>query len=153
MSHDDSVTVMSMIPESLSGTSAGHPATAHEVGLAESYKAALVYSAGAAGAQAGAPPAAVAPPWLQAVQANIDQQFANLNIELANLRNDLETMRNEHPILLANSQAGTHGPLFDPALPGWALLAAPNPTTRDELFMFSREFLWLEFISYSLISL
>ena len=148
----------------MSGAFSGHPATAHEVGLAESYKAALVYSAGAALPAGGAPPAAVAPPWLQAFQANINQQFnqqfaninqqfANVNLQLVNITNDITAMRNEHPILLVNSQAGTHGPLFDPTLPGWALLAAPNPTTRDELLMFTREFLWLEFMLYSLILL
>jgi hypothetical protein len=125
-----------------SGNFPGHPATAHEVGIAECYKAALVFSAAAPGQ------IPAAPPWVQALQANmnqqfanVNQQFANVNQQLANIANDIAAMRNEQPILLANSQAGNREPLYNPTIPGWVLLAPPHPTTRDELFVFTREFL------------
>jgi hypothetical protein len=124
-----------MLLNSASGNFPGHPATAHEVGIAECYKAALVFSA--------TDPAQVpaAPLWVQALQANMNQQFANINLQLANIANDIAAMRNEQPILLANSQAGNREPLFNPTVPGWVLLAPPHPTTRDQLFVFTREFL------------
>ena len=106
------------------------------------------YSVGAAGA--GAPivpaPAADAPPWLQTLQVDIDQQFtdinqrfADINQQLDNIRQEIATMRNEIPILLANAEAGNHGPLLNPTGPGWVLLGPPNPTTRNELAVFTRE--------------
>ena len=90
----------------------------------------------------------VAPPWVQAIQANLDQQFANVNRQLVNVNqqlvditNVLTNLQNEKTILLANSQAGNQEPLYDPTNPGWTLLVPPHPTTRDELFVFTGEFL------------
>ncbi len=90
--------------------------------------------------------AAAAPPWVQALQANMNQQFANVNLQLVKIANDIAAIRAEQPILLANSQAGNHGPLYDPTLPGWVLLGFPHPTTRDELVTFTRESLCRNFI-------
>jgi hypothetical protein len=59
------------------------------------------------------------------------------------------------PFLLANSHAGTRGPLFNPTAiaNGWApMLGPPNPTTRDELFEFTGEhfkFLYSSFLFMS----
>jgi len=127
--------ISSLILNSASGVFPGHPATAQEVGLAECYKAALVFAA--------VPPALVpvAPPWVQALQVGMNAQFANVNAQLAQITNDIAAMRHEQPILLANSQAGNHEPLYDPTVPGWVLLAPPHPTTRDQLKSFTREFL------------
>jgi len=65
---------------------------------------------------------------------------------LQQLKNDMEAMRadfaefrSDLPIMLANSQAGNSGPLYNPTVPGWVLLTAPNPTTRDELRVFTSE--------------
>lgn len=115
--------------------SASGSATADEVGIAECYKAALVFSAMAPNQ------VPAAPPWVQALQAMMDQQFANINQQLANMANEITAIRNEQPILLTNSTAGNSEPLFNPTVPGWVLLAPPNPTTRDQLLTFTREFL------------
>ena len=58
--------------------------------------------------------------------------------DVAAIRNDLTTFQQEQPILLANSRAGNREPLYDPRLAGqWVLLAAPNPTSRDDLMSFT----------------
>lgn len=52
----------------------------------------------------------------------------------------LRQRSDELPVLLANSQAGGLGRLYNPTAiaNGWApLLAQPNPTTRDELLHFT----------------
>ena len=113
------------------------PATDQEVGLAEAYKAGVVGPLPTA--------APVAPAWLQAFQANIDQQFNNFNQQLANvaqqlnvIANELVAMRGEQPILLANSTAGPGEPLYNPNMPGeWVPLLAPS--SRDELRSYTRE--------------
>jgi hypothetical protein len=63
--------------------------------------------------------------------------------DVAAIRNDLTTFQQEQPILLANSQAGNRELLYDPRLAGqWALLAAPNPTTRDDLMSFTGKLIY-----------
>ena len=84
--------------------------------------------------------------------ANMTQQnsasIANLMAQVVQIANDVAFLRQrttELPIILANSQAGPRGPLYNPTLmqaQGWApLLAAPNPRTRDELLIFTGEFI------------
>ena len=84
--------------------------------------------------------------------ANMTQQnsasIANLMAQVVQIANDVAFLRQrttELPIVLANSQAGPRGPLYNPTLmqaQGWApLLAAPNPRTRDELLIFTGEFI------------
>ena len=81
---------------------------------------------------------------------NLTQQntvdLANLTAQVGQIANDVAFLRqraNEQPIILANSQAGYRGSLYNPTLmaaQGWApLLAAPNPRTRDELLVFTGE--------------
>ncbi|KAF8529715.1 hypothetical protein BU17DRAFT_79801 [Hysterangium stoloniferum] len=117
------------------GNISQNPATNQEVGLAEVYKTALIFQCA---------PGPVEPPWLQAFQANIQQNFqqiahnlAAIRDDIAAIRNDIALLRQEQPILLANSQAGTKGPLYNPVQNGWVLLAAPNPVTKDELLTFT----------------
>ena len=77
---------------------------------------------------AGAP-AAAAPIWVQGLYAYLDAA-----------KNDIARLRGEHMILLANSQAGHGSPLYDPTFPAqWTLLAAPNPTSRNDLMAFDRK--------------
>jgi hypothetical protein len=121
----------------MSGYYTGHPATADEVGAAECYKAALVFAA----APAHQP---VAPPWAQAIHqqlVHLRDDLAGVRADIVGVRNDITVMRNEQPILLANGCAVRHEPLYNPTVPGWVLLAAPHPTTRDQLLTFTREFL------------
>ena len=84
--------------------------------------------------------------------ANSTQQntanLANLTAQVGEIANGVAFLRQrstELPIILANSQAGPRGPLYNPTLmqgQGWApLLAAPNPRTRDELLIFTGEVL------------
>ncbi|PPQ71436.1 hypothetical protein CVT26_011133 [Gymnopilus dilepis] len=67
----------------------------------------------------------------------------HLTGEIAALRLDINRLfdkTNELPILLANSQAGNRGVLYNPTAlaNGWAPpLAHPNPATRDELMTFT----------------
>jgi hypothetical protein len=61
------------------------------------------------------------------------------------MRDDITHLRSrseEMPIMLANSQVGPRGRLFNPTAiaNGWApMLVAPNPKTRDELVQFTGE--------------
>ncbi|KAI9508544.1 hypothetical protein F5148DRAFT_1195363 [Russula earlei] len=68
---------------------------------------------------------------------NIEERVQNIQDDVAFLRRHVEEM----PILLANSQAGTRGRLYNPTIAlvgGWApLMEAPNPVNRDALFMFT----------------
>jgi hypothetical protein len=62
--------------------------------------------------------------------------------EVQAVHGEVQAVRGEHwqAILLANSQAGHIAPLYDPTRPGqWALLVAPNPTSRDNLMGFDCE--------------
>ena len=108
---------------------AGQPnaATDAEIGAGEVYKAAVVFSHNPGGN--------VAPAWLANLTATVNQ----IALDVAYLRQKAD----ELPILLANSQAGARGPLFNPTVlqNGWApLLTAPNPRSRDELLGFTGEF-------------
>jgi hypothetical protein len=99
-------------------------ATTNNIGQAEAYRTAIIFS--------HSPGGNAAPPWLANLTANV-QQIAN---DVAFLRQRAD----ELPIILANSQTGPRGPLYNPTLmaQGWApLLAAPNPRTRDELLVFT----------------
>ena len=121
------------------------PATAQEVGNAEAYKIALVNALAPppAAPLPAAPPPAI-PPWAQALQVQLNAVQATVNAVQATVNNmniRFVVTQAEQPILLANSQAGTQGPLYDPTAPAnWLRLAAPNPTTRDELLSFTREY-------------
>jgi hypothetical protein len=102
-------------------------ATDGDIGAAEAYKTAVVLT--------HSPGANVAPPWLANLNATVQQIAA----DVAFLRRRSEEM----PILLANSQAGTRGPLYNPTAManGWApYLVPPNPRTRDELLAFTSWF-------------
>ncbi|KAF8528103.1 hypothetical protein BU17DRAFT_81333 [Hysterangium stoloniferum] len=112
-----------------SGNVVQNPATDQEVGLAEVYKNALIFQCA---------PGSVGPPWLQAFQLQIQQNFQQIVHDIAGIRNDIALLRQEQPILLANSQAGTKGLLYNPVQNGWVLLAAPNPANRDELLTFTQ---------------
>jgi len=110
------------------GNPNGIAATTDEVGQAMSYKAGLSF---AVEPPAGAP--AGAPDWVQALYVYLDNRFNAT-------QNNIAQLCDEQLVLLANSQAGNGLPLYDPTLPGqWALLAGPNPTTRDDLMAFDRE--------------
>ena len=122
----DHLTRLLLVDNSISGNTHPNPATDHEVGLAEAYKTALVFACA---------PGPAAPPWL----ANLQVQVNQIAADVAAIRNDIAQSRREQPILLANSQAGTRGRLYDPTANGWVLLVAPNPATRDELMKFTRE--------------
>ncbi|KAF8163524.1 hypothetical protein B0H34DRAFT_672501 [Crassisporium funariophilum] len=103
-----------------------HAAIDADIGAAEAYKTALVFSL--------TPGADVAPPWLMNMNATIQQLAANvqqLSADVAHLRQRSD----EQPILFANNIAGRRGTLFNPTTMrnGWALLGAPNPRTQDEL--------------------
>jgi hypothetical protein len=144
-------------------------ATTNEIGQAEAYKTAVIFS--------HSPGDNAAPLWLANLTANIQQianltqqntaniqqianstqqntdniqqitdDLANLTGQLWQIANDVAFLRQrttEQPIILANSQAGPRGPLYNPTImlaQGWApLLAAPNPRTRDELLVFTGE--------------
>jgi hypothetical protein len=139
-----------------------HAATTNDIGQAEAYRTAVIFS--------HSPGGNAAPPWLANLTANVQQianltqqntanhanlaaqvgQMANQVGQIANqvgqIANDVAFLRQrttELPIILANSQAGPRGPLYNPILmqaQGWApLLAAPNPRTRDELLIFTGE--------------
>ena len=121
------------------GNPNGIAATTDEVGQAMSYKAGLSF---AVEPPAGAP--AGAPDWVQALYVYLDNRFNAT-------QNNIAQLCDEQLVLLANSQAGNGLPLYDPTLPGqWALLAAPNPTTRDDLMAFDREWQW--FYNYYLFT-
>jgi hypothetical protein len=78
-----------------------------------------------------------APAWVQGLYARIDTRLEAVQHAM---QIDLARLRGEHAVLLANSQAGHGAPLYDPTLPNqWALLIAPNPTSRDDLMSFDRE--------------
>ena len=141
-------------------SSVGNAATANDIGQAEAYKTAVIFS--------HSPGGNAAPPWLANLTANVQQianlaqqntaNLANLTAQVGQIANDVAFLRQrtaELPIILANSQAGPRGPLYNPTLmqaqgwPGWApLLAAPNPRTRDELLVFTGEV--IRFLSSSL---
>jgi len=133
----------------------GYPnaATDVEIGAAEAYKTAVIFSQNPAGN--------VAPAWLvnlNAMVQNINTTVQNLDITVTNLQTavntlnttvqniltDIATLRRrseEMPILFANSQAGPRGHLYNPTVPlvgGWApLMMAPNPVSRDALLIFT----------------
>ncbi|KAF8528098.1 hypothetical protein BU17DRAFT_81328 [Hysterangium stoloniferum] len=101
-----------------------NPATDHEVGLAEACPHLPVCTQ------------SCWTPWLQAFQANIQQNFQQLQQnfqkmvhDIAGINNGIALLQQEQPILLANSQAGTKGPLYNSVQNGWVLLAAPNPAS------------------------
>jgi len=137
-------------------------ATINDIGRAEAYRTAVIFS--------HSPGGNVAPPWLANLTMNVQQianstqqntanlanltanvqqntaNIANLTADVQQIANDVAFLRQrttELPIILANSQAGPRGPLYNPTLmqaQGWApLLAAPNPRTRDELLVFTSE--------------
>lgn len=95
-------------------------ATDIDIGAAEANKAAVIFSHSHSGN--------AAPAWL-----------TNLNATIQQIANDvviLQQWSEEMPIFLANSQAGTCGPLLNPTTManGLApLLSVANPQTQDEL--------------------
>ena len=133
----------------------GVPATDDEVGQAVGYKAGLSFAA--------VPPPGAEPAWVRGLYAYLDNKFEAVHAEFEALRSEVQAVhgevqavrgevqavhgevqavRGEHwqAILLANSQAGHIAPLYDPTRPGqWALLVAPNPTSRDNLMGFDCE--------------
>jgi hypothetical protein len=148
---------------------AGHPNNAVdlEIGAAEAYRAAVIFSYNPGGN--------VVPPWLANLNANVQQIAADVNqvradhcrlkfiwppaADVQQIRGDIAHLRqrsDELPIMLANSQVGPRGHLFNPTAiaNGWApLLVAPNPTSRDELLSFtckldSTSSTWMLSISY-----
>lgn len=95
-----------------------------EIGAAEAYKTAVIFSHNPGGN--------VGPPWLAEMNANILQIAA----DVAHLRQ----RSNELPFIIANGRAGPRGSLFNPTAinNGWAaFLTAPNPSNRDELVQFT----------------
>ena len=171
--------------ETTVATDANAARTNNDIGQAEVYRTAIIFS--------HSPGGNVAPPWLANLTANVQEianstqqntanltnltaqiqqntanlanltaqiqqianltqqntdNLANLTAQVGQIANDVAFLRQrstELPIILANSQAGPRGPLYNPTLmqgQGWApLLAAPNPRTRDELLIFTGEVL------------
>ena len=76
---------------------------------------------------------------MQATLNNMQGTLNNVQVDIQNLRTKFDQL----PILIANNQAGTLGPLRDPTqvLPnGFAPhLNPPHPRTRDELLRFTGE--------------
>ena len=106
----------------------GHRATDEEVGQAIAYEAGLSF---ATLPPEGGPLAA--PAWVQGL-------FGYLNNRFDTIDNSIRGVQGEFTILLANSHAALDAPLYDPTRPGeWVFLAAPNPTSRDNLMTFDCE--------------
>jgi hypothetical protein len=77
---------------------------------------------------------------LQAQLQGLQAQLHVLQATVNNTDNRLTVMQAEKSILFANSQAGPEDILYDPTAPAlWLQLAAPNPTTRVELSIFTGE--------------
>ncbi|KAF8163476.1 hypothetical protein B0H34DRAFT_695601 [Crassisporium funariophilum] len=130
-----------------------HPqaATDAEMGAAEAYETAVVFSY--------APVGDVAPPWAVDMQAtmqqlvtNTGQQFQQLQQQLQQLQLQIQQLANsvanqqqkfeELPALLVNSQATLRTPLRNPTAMhnGVApVLAPPNPRNLHELLHFTAE--------------
>ena len=76
------------------------------------------------------------------MSVDVQQMRADLQQNMVDITH-LRQRSDELPIVLANSQAGPHGLLFNPTaiMHGWApLLTVPNLRTWDELLHFTSEF-------------
>lgn len=80
--------------------------------------------------------ALVPPPDLAGISSPASRLLA-INQEVQHIANKLALFEQQRPIMLANSQASNHDALFDPTQIGRIYLAAPNPTTRNELHTFT----------------
>jgi TolA-binding protein len=128
------------------------------IGRAEAYRSSLVFAVEQGPA---------APPWLQALNANINAMRAdvtalradvnamqgninNMQGNINNIQGNINTMQgnvarllqrsNEEPIILANSRAGNREPLYDPTQlqGGWAAHLI-RPAHRDDLLTMSAQ--------------
>ncbi|CAA7270542.1 unnamed protein product [Cyclocybe aegerita] len=108
-----------------------NPASDQDIAQARAYEAVVIFAC--------MPNAAAAPPWLVALQANIQAIQANTQNMATNIDLLLQCSA-ESPILLENSSMGNKEALYDPRQPGCQVhLAPPHPTTRDELLRFTCE--------------
>lgn len=71
----------------------------------------------------------------------IDGELDGVKQQVGETARQLHVLLARRPVLLTNSNAGIHERLLDPRGPtAWQILAAPNPTSREDLANFTRMF-------------
>jgi len=77
---------------------------------------------------------------VQGLYGYLDNKFNAIDNRFNAVDKSIQFIREEFIILMANSHTALDAPLYDPTLPGqWVFLAAPNPTSCNNLMSFDCE--------------